>query len=76
MPAFRSNELVAIREPEGFYQRIRYGTIVCSLDYRRDDIEHTDAGAMVLLCPQFVKPHESIGFIAVSIDRLHKQYSV
>jgi len=52
-----------------------YATIVCTLDYKRDDIEDTDAGAVVLLFPEFRNDNDN-GLREVSITDLRKQYDV
>jgi len=76
MPAFRNNECVRVcNAATGSGKWEAYGTIVCSLDYKRDDIEDTDAGAVVLLFPDFRDDNDN-GLREVSMSDLRKQYDI
>jgi len=67
MPAYRNNECVRLSDDT-------YGTIVCTLDYQRDDIDYNDVGAVILLYPDFRQAGDD-GLREVSIKDFGKQYN-
>jgi len=75
MPAFRNNECVRVHTEDMGALEAVYATIVCSLDYKRDDIEDTDTGAVVLLFPDFRDDNDN-GLREVSMSDLRKQYDI
>ena len=65
MSIFTSNEVVRVGDA--------FGTVVCSLDMRRDEVTESDGGAVVLLFPPFRERNDN-GLRDVAYSDLRKQY--